>query len=113
MKGNHIGELEELVLLAVGALYKEGAYAVAILKVIKDSTDRKLDVTAVHSVLRRLERKGFVKSSMGGATQERGGRRKRFFNLTQAGRQALDDVMAVRMALYNKIPKLIFSQLSL
>ena len=56
MKGNHIGELEELVLLAVGSLYKEGAYAVAIVDVIKENSNRILDVTAIHAVLRRLER---------------------------------------------------------
>ncbi len=110
MKGSTIGELEELVLLTVGSLY-EGAYAVSILEVIKENTNRVLDVTAIHAVLRRLEFKGFVKSSMGGATRERGGRRKRFFLLTQAGRQTLDDVMAVRTNLYSKIPKLTFSKI--
>lgn len=111
MKGNHIGELEELVLLSVGALYKEGAYAVTIVQVIKESTKRVIDVTAVHAVLRRLEKKGFVKSAMGGATQERGGRRKRIFTLSQAGHRILDEIMAARTSLYNKLPKLTFSYL--
>ncbi len=108
MRGEHIGELEELVLLAVGSLLDK-AYAVAILDVIKQSTNRTLDVTAIHAVLRRLEKKGLVSSSMGGATAERGGRRKRYFTLSQSGRQVLDDVMSVRMALYNKMPKLTFA----
>lgn len=108
MKGYHIGELEELVLLVVGSLY-DGAYSVAILNVIRDSTSRNLDVTAIHSVLRRLEGKGFVESSMGGATTERGGRRKRYFSLTQAGRYILDETMSTRTSLYNKIPKLTFA----
>ena len=108
MKTNHIGELEELVLLAVGSLY-ENAYAINILEVIKESTNRILDVTAVHSVLRRLEKKGYVTSSMGGATSERGGRRKRFFTLTHAGRSTLDEIMEVRSNLYNKLPKLTYS----
>ncbi len=105
MKRTHIGELEELVLLAVGSLYEQ-AYAVVILKVIKEHTGRILDVTAIHSVLRRLEKKGLLTSSMGGATKERGGRRKKFFILSQAGRSVLDDIMEVRSALYNKMPKL-------
>lgn len=105
MKGEHIGELEELVLLSVGSIY-DNAYAVNILNVITDNTNRRIDVTAIHAVLRRLEKKGYVKSSMGGATAERGGRRKRFFSLTQAGHQILDDIMNVRKSLYNKIPKL-------
>ncbi len=107
MKRAQIGELEELVLLSVGSLLDD-AYAVSILNVIKEHTGRKMDVTAVHSVLRRLEKKGFVSSYMGGATARRGGRRKKFFTLTQAGRQVLDDTMMARMALYNKLPKLNF-----
>ena len=65
-----------------------------------------METKASDQVLRRLEKKGFVKSSMGGATSERGGRRKRFFTLNQAGRQALDEIMTVRSDLYSRIPKL-------
>lgn len=107
MKGETIGELEELVLLTVGSLQEE-AYAVAILDEIIEKTGRSMDVTAIHSVLRRLEKKGLVKSEMRGATQERGGRRKRYFTMTPAGRAVLDDNMAVRMELYQKLPKLTF-----
>jgi PadR family transcriptional regulator PadR len=110
MKRSQIGELEELVLLTVGSIYEQ-AYAVMILEVIKDHTGRNIDVTAIHSVLRRLENKGFLTSSMGGATQERGGRRKKFFVLSQSGRQTIDEVMSVRSALYEKIPKLTFAAL--
>lgn len=112
MKGTTIGELEELVLLTVGSLY-DSAYAVEILNVIKEHTNRTLDVTAIHSVLRRLEDKGFLKSHMGGATKERGGRRKKFFELTRAGRETLDEIMLVRSTLYNKMPKLTFAGLSI
>ena len=111
MKGEHIGELEELVLLAVGSLHDK-AYAVAILDVIVKNTNRTLDVTAIHAVLRRLEKKGYVSSSMGEGTPERGGRRKRFFMLSQPSRQVLDNIMAVRTALYNKLPRFAFAGLS-
>ncbi len=111
MKRTTIGELEELVLLSVGSLYEE-AYAVTILEVIKEYTQRVLDITAIHSVLRRLEAKGFITSTMGGATKERGGRRKKFFTLSQSGRRVLDETMEARTALYNKLPKLIFSGLT-
>jgi len=110
MKRETIGELEELVLLTVGSILHE-AYAILILQEIKERTGRNMDVTAIHSVLRRLEKKGLVSSSMGGATKERGGRRKRFFVLNQAGRAVLGDTMALRVELYNKIPKLTFSNL--
>lgn len=110
MKGEHLGELEELVLLTVGSLINE-AYAVLILEEIRTNTSRKMDVTAIHSVLRRLEKKGFVSSEMGGASNERGGRRKRFFTLTKAGRAVLDQTMELRYSLYQKLPKLTFSTL--
>ncbi len=102
MKGESIGELEELVLLSVGSLGNE-AYAVNILNEIKDQAARSIDVTAVHAVLRRLDKKGFVTSRMGGATAERGGRRKRLFTLTVAGRKVLDNSMVVRMEMYKKL----------
>ncbi len=102
MRGESLGELEEIVLLTVGS-FVEDAYAVAILEEIKKVAQRTIDVTAVHSVLRRLEKKGYVNSTMGGATSERGGRRKRFFSLTAAGRKVVDDSMLVRMELYKKL----------
>jgi PadR family transcriptional regulator PadR len=108
MERSQIGELEELVLLSVGSLLDE-AYAVNILKVIKEHTRRTPDVTAIHSVLRRLEKKGLVTSKMGGATAKRGGRRKKFFTLTAEGRAVLDDIMEVRTTLYNKLPKISFN----
>jgi len=110
MKGEHLGELEELVLLTVGSLISE-AYAVLITDEITKNTNRKLDVTAIHSVLRRLEDKGYVSSEMGGASNERGGRRKRLFTLTKAGRKVLDDSMSLRYSLYQKLPKLAFASL--
>jgi PadR family transcriptional regulator, regulatory protein PadR len=102
MKRESLGELEELVLLTVGSLAGQ-AYAVTILEEIAEQAGRKPDVTAIHSVLRRLEAKGFVTSSMGGATADRGGRRKRFFTLTVAGRKVIDETMLVRMGLYKKL----------
>jgi PadR family transcriptional regulator PadR len=108
MERDSIGELEELVLLTVGSL-TDNAYAVVIVDELREKAHRALDVTAVHSVLRRLEKKGLVSSSMGKATKERGGRRKRMFVLTHAGRSILDQVMEVRMELYQKLPRLSFA----
>ena len=107
MKGTSLGEFEELVLLTVGALYDE-AYGVAIMDDIKKETNRSANISAIHSALRRLEEKGYVKSYMGGATNERGGRRKRYFVLTAFGKTALDDAQSLRMKLYNRIPDISF-----
>ncbi len=102
-KGNYIGELEELVLLLVGIL-KDDAYAVAVLKEMKDQTGRELNISAIHAVLNRLEEKGWLNSHMGGASQERGGRRKRFYQLTAAGKAILDSVKSQRDGLYGQLP---------
>ncbi|PWL28603.1 PadR family transcriptional regulator [uncultured Roseivirga sp.] len=109
MKGTYLGEFEELVLLTVGALYPE-AYGVAIMDDIKYETGRSVNISAIHSAMRRLEDKGFVKSFMGGATNERGGRRKRYFELTSYGKKALDDAQSMRAKLYNRIPDISFGQ---
>ena len=108
MKGEHLGELEELILLTVGSLYNE-AYGVAVIDEIKNRTGRELNISAAHAVLRRLEEKKLLSSRMGGSTNERGGRRKRLFTLTKAGKLALDSLIEVRMSLYNQIPNITYN----
>ena len=108
MKGANIGELEELVLLVVGVLYQD-AYGVSVLKEMKEQTGREVNISAIHAVLNRLEEKGLLTSDMGGASQVRGGRRKRFYTLTSSGRAVLDEVKSIRDKLYNQLPALNFS----
>lgn len=105
MKGSYIGELEELVLLSVGILFPD-AYGVAVLDEIEKQAGRTLNISAVHAVLTRLEEKGMLKSSMSKPTDERGGRRKRIFSLTAAGKRALADAQDLRTQMYNQIPKI-------
>jgi DNA-binding PadR family transcriptional regulator len=105
MKGTYLGELEELVLLTVGILYPE-AYGVAVMDTIEQQAGRSLNISAVHSVLTRLEEKGFLKSKMGDPSQERGGRRKRIFLLTAVGKRALEEANEMRNQLFNQIPKI-------
>jgi PadR family transcriptional regulator, regulatory protein PadR len=107
MKGTYIGELEELILLTVGILYKE-AYGVAVMDEIERQTGRSLNISAVHAVLKRLEEKGLVTSRMSDPTQERGGRRKRIFLLTATGKKELEEANALRNQLFNQIPKVAF-----
>ena len=104
MKGYYLGELEELVLLTVGVLFPE-AYGISVMDEIEKQVGRSLNISAVHSVLTRLEDKGFLKSKMSDPTEERGGRRKRIFLLTAAGKRALEESNEVRNQLYNQIPK--------
>ena len=102
-KGNYLGEFEELVLLSV-ASQSDQAYGVSIMQDIIDETGRNVNISAVHEVLKRLERKGYLKSKMGGATQERGGRRKRYFVLTSGGRKTLEEAMKLKLQLYKRVP---------
>lgn len=104
MKGTYIGELEELILLTVGILFNE-AYGVAVMDEIEKQTGRTLNISAVHAVLKRLEEKGLVTSRMSDPTSERGGRRKRIFSLTAAGRKVLAEANELRNQMYNQIPK--------
>lgn len=107
-KGTYIGELEELVLLIVGILNEE-AYAVGVLQEIQAQTGREVNISAIHAVLNRLEDKGWLRSFMGGASQVRGGRRKRFYQLTGSGRSILDQVRSLREKLYGQLPSASFN----
>jgi len=101
----YLGELEELILLMVALLNKE-AYGVLIAEELQKQAGRELSISAVHAVLHRLEEKGFVKSRMGGASAERGGRRKRLFNITSSGRNALEELRDTRSLIWNLIAKI-------
>ena len=107
MKQQSLGEFEELVLLMVAALHDE-AYGVAILENLEKKLGKKFNISAVHVALKRLEDKGFVKSRFGGITADRGGRRKKFYAITAFGKRMLDNQYALRVDLYQQIPKISF-----
>ncbi len=100
-----LGAFEELVLLATGAL-KEDAYGVTIKELIEEKTGKNSSVGALHSALYRLEEKGYLSSYEGGATAERGGRRKKYYRLTGTGEKALKEANEVRMEFAKLIPGL-------
>jgi len=81
---NYLGEFELVVILAVIRL-GAGAYGVPISREIEEQTGRDVAFGTVYSTLERLQRKGFVRSDLGDATPERGGRAKRYFRVTQTG----------------------------
>jgi PadR family transcriptional regulator PadR len=107
MKQQTLGEFEELVLLMVAALHNE-AYGVVILENLEEKQKKKINISAVHVALKRLEDKGFVKSRFGGITEDRGGRRKKFYVITALGKKMLDHQYALRTSIYNQIPKISF-----
>ncbi len=109
MSKYQLGEFEEVVMLTVAVLYGE-AYGVAIIDEMEKRLSRKVSIGALQTVLRRLEDKGYLASEFGEATKARGGKRKRFFTVTNFGRIALEENKNQRMALWDAIPKIAFNQ---
>jgi len=108
MKGTYLGEFEEVVLLAV-AIRTGDAYGAAVVNEIDQQLRRAVNLGAVHTALHRLEEKGLVKSEMGGATAERGGRSKRLYRVTAPGLRALEEIRQMRNQMWDTIPKIVWS----
>jgi PadR family transcriptional regulator PadR len=87
MKPQYLGEFEYAVLLAI--LQLEDAYAVPIRSLIEERTGRPVARGALYTALERLETKGCLRSRMGGPTDDRGGKPRRYFAVTPAGLRAL------------------------
>jgi DNA-binding PadR family transcriptional regulator len=103
MKGTNLGEFEEMVLLIIAALVSD-AYSVAVCDELEKHTGRSAKLGVVHAVLNRLEEKGMVKSKLGEATKTRGGKRKRYYSITNAGKKALIKSKELRDQLWSIIP---------
>jgi len=99
-----LGDFEEVVMLLVGILGEEDAYAFRIAEEFESQTGRATSIGAIHSTLDRLETKGFLKSAMSDATAKRGGRRKRIFTITALGKRVLKDAMDFKVTLWKQYP---------
>ncbi len=84
----NLGEFEQIVLLAILRLGEE-AYGVSIRAEIATCTGREPAPGALYTTLDRMEEKGLVRSRMGEATPQRGGRAKRYFAVSKIGRAAV------------------------
>lgn len=102
MKGERLGEFEEFTLLAVKAL-GDGTYAVPVQRYVEEATGRRVSMGAIYAALARLEEKGFVHSTMGEATAQRGGKPKRLFRVTAAGLKTARELHRVRERIWNAI----------
>ena len=83
-----LGPLEHIILIALVRL-KERAYGMTVRREIEERTGRDISIGAVYATLERLQGKGYVSSSIGEPTPERGGRAKRFFRIEPRGEKAL------------------------
>ncbi len=104
MKSYQLGEFEELVMLTIGIL-NNSAYSVAIKNEIESRLSRGVSMGALHTALKRLEDKGYLKSFAGEATEERAGRPKRYFEITALGKKAIHYAKTTRDELWRAIPK--------
>lgn len=107
MDKGQLGAFEEIVLLTVAVLHGE-AYGVSIRKDIETRLERRVSIGAMQTALRRMEQKGFLTSAFGESTKKRGGKRKRYFEITSLGKLALQNVMDARRKLWDAIPKVVF-----
>ncbi len=103
MGNRHLGEFEELVLLAVCSLPEE-AYALTIQQRLEGKAGRAATLGGIYRALNRLENKGYVRSWMGAVTHARGGKRKRLYEVTGAGTAAVVVARAARERLWEELP---------
>ena len=101
----YLGEMELMVLLAVVRL-SDNAYGVPISKELLVLAGREVALGSIYAALDRLEQKGFVSSSLGDPTPERGGRAKRYFRVTNAGVRALKMTRSALTNLWSGLPLL-------
>ncbi len=104
-----LSEFEELVLLTTAVLHGN-AYGVSIKTDIESRLDRKVSVGALQTTLKRLEKKGYLTSNEGESNKKRGGRPKLYFEITAAGKNALQTNKDVRNQLWSAIPQIVLSK---
>ncbi len=99
---SQLGDLEELVLLAAlrGAPATDGS---SVRRILAEEADRRASVSTIYVTLMRLEEKGYVTSSMGAPSGQRGGKARRLFAVTDEGRAALASRREVRDRLWNRL----------
>lgn len=111
MSRQNLGEFEELVMLTIGVL-GEKAYGLAVKQEMETRLKRSVGMGALHTSLYRLEEKGYLKSRLGEPTNVRGGKPKRFFQVTAKGQRTLKEVMDSRQKLWQDIPSNVFKTLA-
>jgi PadR family transcriptional regulator len=104
-KREFLGGFELLVLLALIRL-GDDAYGVPISEAIETSSGREVAIGSVYITLERLERKGFVSSTLGEPTAERGGRAKTYFHITTTGLREVRQARRTLMNLWQGVPQL-------
>ena len=98
-KRGYLGDLEEVVLLAIARCQPE-AYGMRLRQEIEEQSGRGVAIGAVYASLERLEDKGYIRAAAAPKTADRDPRARRFFAVTPAGARALEETAAVRDRLW-------------
>ncbi len=99
MTDTRLREFEELVLLAVLGTAPD-AYGPSLQEALARDAGRDVSLGAIYTALDRLTRKGWVRSELGDPTPMRGGRRKRHYEITEAGLQEVREARRIRERLW-------------
>ncbi|MEL6674262.1 MAG: helix-turn-helix transcriptional regulator [Bacteroidota bacterium] len=102
MSQKYLGEFEEVVLLTIGIIYQD-AYGASIRDEIQRQLGRVVRLGALHATLVRLEKKGLITSYLGEATSRRGGKRKRYYQVTAEGKAAVRQSRDSRSKLWDAL----------
>ena len=101
-----LGNLEEMVLLLVFVMRDDEAYGVSIAEQYQKVTSKTISIPAIHTVLKRLEAKGFVRAIESAPTAKRCGRKKRLYQITSSGYSLIAELRNQREELWSLIPKM-------
>ena len=102
MSRQALGEFEHLTLLAILHL-RRGAYGAAIIDALEDRTGRDVSQAATYIAFKRLEEKGWIDSRKGEPTERRAGRPRRYFRVTDLGREKLREAREGLMNMWTGI----------
>jgi DNA-binding PadR family transcriptional regulator len=104
-KREYLGEFEFMVILALLQL-GQNAYGVEISREIERKSRRSVSVGSLYATLERLEAHGLVSSALGEATPERGGRAKRYFQVTADGLDKIRESQRALCSMWDGLPQL-------
>ena len=98
-----IGGLEEVILLIL--LNHDKIHGVEIAEQYEEALQKTISLPAIHVVLKRMEKKGWVKSEFGPPSAERGGKRKRLYQATTIGYHIIKEAQEKKAALWSNALK--------
>ena len=100
----YLSRPEELILLAVWRMEDE-PYGVNIRKFVMALTGKYWSIGSIYVPLDRLEDKGYLRSYRADPTPERGGKSKRYYELTRSGTAQLEEIRKIYQTVWKDAPE--------